>query len=1101
MTTPRLARMVCAPNSLMSRVLCALVLVSCILPAASERIHHPALQPTAAVQPAGVAPAGVVTPPRGIAANAEAVHAQDRKIGLSFEPNVGQTNAKVKFLSRGSGYTLFLTSEEAVLSLQKNPAAHAVPADPATALLPVTDPKPLATHVLRMRLLDSNREAALHGLYELPARTNYFRGNNPRNWQTNITNFAKVESDEVFPGIDLIYYGNQGQLEYDFVLKSGADPRSIALQFSGAQSVHVDPASGDLVMRVGSDDLRFHKPVAYQFEENASSNDSSATPQRTLVAANYRVDAGNRVSFHLAPYDHSRALVIDPTLSYATYLGGSSNDYATSIAIDSSGSPYISGYTTSANFPVSSGALQSTCVAACATPDAFITKLDPTGSSIVYSTFLGGSRTDYANGIAIDPSGNAFLVGQTLSPDFPVTAGAFQTACGGTDCSGGDTFVAELDSTGSSLIYSTFLGGSGPDQGNAIALDASNNAFITGWTQSTNFPVTAGVFQGTCTCTTRPDAIVTEVNPTGTGLVYSSYLGGSASPDVGYAIVVDPSDNAYVAGYTQSVDFPLTTGVFQTTLGSSTAGFVTKVNPTGSALVYSTYLGGSNNLLTTCEACITSIAIDGEGNAYVAGLTAEDNFPTTPGAFQRTFMSTTKGHDAFITELNTDATALVFSTYLGGEGDDGATGIAVDGSGNVWLKGNTKSTAFPVTLGAFQTKSGGDFDHYVAEFNPGGTTLLYSSYIGGSSVEFGGATKMLAIDSQNPPNIYLTGYTTSTNYPTTPGAFKTTSSGANDTVVAKFVPSANIGFSPAAVSFGTQLVRTTSPVQTLTVTNTGNLDLPAPSIVLSGTNKADYAETNNCAGTIAPQGNCTVSLTFTPTLLANESALLIITDAAPNSPQNVSITGTGINAGPALTVTPSSLTFPRSVLHTTSASKAVTLTNTGSELITFSSLSTSGDFAQTNTCGGSLALNASCTVNVTFTPNAINNRTGILTITDNAPNSPQKVNLTGVGSVVSVSTMSLSFGMVHIGSTIKQTFTLTNTGTINIGISKVSITGTGASAFSQTNTCGTSVRAGATCTFTVSFFPSTKGPSIASVSIADNGGGSPQGVSLTGQGQ
>jgi hypothetical protein len=1021
------------------------------------------------------------------------------KLPLRFEPNLGQSNPRVKFLSRGSGYTLFLSHEEATLSLfrtnseENPPQIVADPSQPAHQA-------PSTTGVLRMQFLGGAAAGSVHGLHALSAKSNYLVGNDAKRWQRNVTNFAALQSDALYPGIDVIYHGDQGQLEYDFDVAPGADPRVIAMRFSGARRVAIDPANGDLVLKVADEEVRFHKPVAYQ-QSGAEKSGDSAEVSRSLVAADYVISAHGQVSFRLGPYDHHKSLVIDPTLSYSTYLGGSADDFATSLAVDAAGSVYISGYTSSVNFPVSAGAFQSSCAGGCTSSDAFVTKLDPTGTSVIYSTYIGGTRSDLGNGIAIDGSGDAFLVGQTSSTDFPVTSGALQTSCGGS-CAATDVFVAELDPTGSTLVYSTYLGGSGIDQGNAIVLDAQNNAFITGFTQSTNFPVTPGVFQMSCSCSTRPDAYVAEINSTGSALLYATYLGGATSVDVAYALALDPSDNVYVTGYTSSTDFPVTSGAYQTKIAAAAAGFVTKINPTGTALLYSTLLGGSSSVLgTSCEACSTIISIDSAGDAYVGGLTAEANFPTTPGAFQNTFKSTTKGHDAFVTELNPAGSALVFSTYLGGTGDDGVTGLAVDPSGNVWLSGNTKSTDFPVTSGAFRTASAGNFDHYLAEFNPTGTALLYSTYIGGAGIEFGGATKMLVIDSQNPPNVYLTGYTNSTNFPTTAGAFQTTDHGGNDGHVSKFVPSPNVGLSPSSVDFGTQLVGATSSPRTVTVTNTGNQDLPAPTIQLSGANSPDFAESDTCSSTISPQSSCTVTLTFTPTLFAGEKATITLTDSAPDSPQTISLTGTGIQQGPAMTVSPSTLNFIRTVIQTSSAPKTITVTNTGTDLITITSLTVTGDYSQTNTCGSSIAAGTSCTISVTFKPTVINSRTGTVTITDNAPTSPQTVSLSGVGTQVQFSPLSLNFANVKVGATAKMPVNLTNVGTNALSVTKVSITGTGASDYTQTNTCGSTVAAGATCAYTVSFTPSIKGARVATLSISDSGGGSPQGVSLTGQGQ
>lgn len=1007
------------------------------------------------------------------------------RLPLCFEPSVGQiggqSDESVSFFSRGAGYDLFLTKEGAILSLQQKQL------------------KGGSNVVLHMQLPGARPDTVITGTDQLPGKTNYLRGNDSKKWNLNITNYAKVRYKNIFDGIDLVYYGNQGQLEYDFLVAAGADAKAIHLAFKGARGIRVDRHTGDLVVNMGQgiQDVRFRRPVAYQEEAKPGAG-------KHFVAANYTLDARNRVSFQLGAYDHRKTLLIDPTLSYSTYLGGSSNDYGASIAVDSSGSAYVTGYTNSITFPVTAGAFQTTCGGGCSgtTVDAFVTKLDPTGSSIIYSTYLGGAGNDYGNGIVLDAAGNAYIVGQTFSTDFPTTAGAFQTSCGGGSCAKGDAFIAELNSTGSALVYSTYLGGSSVNQGNGIALDAANNAYLTGYTQSLDFPTTPGAFQTSCSCSKNSSVFVTELNSAGTALVYSTYLGGN-NVDVGYQIALDSSNNAFVTGYATSTNFPTTAGAFQTTIAANKAAFVTKLNPTGSALVYSTYLGGSSSILNTpCEACGTSIAVDSAGNAYVCGLTAESTFPITPGAYQSVFMSTTKGHDAFITKLNPTGTALVFSTYLGGTQDDGATGIGLDASGNVWLKGNTQSSDFPVTPGAFQTVLGGLFDSYVAELDPTGSQLLYSSYIGGSGTEFGGATRVLALDNQTPPNVYLTGYTNSTNFPTTAGSFQPASAGANDAFVSKFSPSPNVGLAPVSLGFGNQNDGTTSPPQSVTLTNTGNQTLNVTGIAITGTNSKDFAETNSC-GSLAPLATCTLSVTFSPTIVGNESANVSITDNASNSPQSVPLAGTGVmGSAPSVTLSTGSLTFAAQLVGTSGASQVVTLTNTGNATLTITNLTSSGDFAQTNTCGSSVAAGANCTISVTFTPTNINTRSGAITVVDNAAGSPQSVTLTGKGTYVLLAPTNLNFGKVTVGmSSSPQSITFTNTSKRAMTIRSVTIIGMNSTDFSQTNTCGTSVAGGASCSISVTFKPTATGTRRGSVSIADTGGASPQTVSLVGTGQ
>jgi hypothetical protein len=1023
------------------------------------------------------------------------------KLPLSFEANHGQTDGQVKFLARGVGYTLFLTPTEAVFSLQQRAGVSASgngAADTIEAVLHRAPKEVRQSSVLRVQLAHADHTAAVTGLNQLPGRSNYFRGNDPAQWTTDVATFAKVQYKNVLKGIDLVYYGNQGQLEYDFVVSPGADSRQIELNFSGASDLHIDGPTGDLVLSAGQEEIRFHKPIAYQSE--ASSSGATTAAEKHFVAANYVLDSRNHIGFVLGQYDRAKTVVIDPTLTYSTYLGGSSNDYATSVAVDGAGSAYVAGYTNSVNFPTTSGVFQPTCSGGCSGTivDAFVSKLDPTGSFLVYSTYLGGSGNDYGNGIALDASGDAYLAGQTFSTNFPTTPGAFQPKCGSGNCSGGEVFITKLNSSGTALIYSTYLGATGTTQGNAIALDASENAYLTGYTQSAKFPVTPGAFQTTCKCS-QPVAFATELNATGSALVYSTYLGGTGG-DVGYAVALDSSDNAYLTGYTHSVNFPVTSGAFQTKLNANTAAFVTKLNSTGSALVYSTYLGGSTTATTPCEACSTNLAVDSSGNAYICGLTAESTFPVTPGAVQTVFRSSTNGHDAFLTKLNSSGTAEVFSTYLGGTGDDGATGIAVDASGNTWLRGNTKSADFPVTPGAFQTTNAGDFDAWVAEINPTGSVLLYSTYLGGAGTEYGGATRALAIDSQLPPNVYVTGWTDSTNFPVTAGSLQSQNAGVNDSFVSKFAPSPNVGLS-AGLTFADQNDGTTSAPQTITVTNTGNENLTVTNVSITGPNSGDFAETNTCTtASVAPQSTCAITVTFTPTITGNETASVSITDNAPASPQAVSLTGFGVGSGPAAQLSATSLTFPLTVVGTQSKAQTVTLTNAGNATLTISKIAASVNFTETNTCGTSVAVGASCTITITFKPTMPNALTGAVTITDNAAGSPQSVALSGTGTVVTLSPALINFGSVAVGqSSSVHVATLKNSSKSALAVS-IAVTGTDPGDFPETNTCGTSVPASSTCTISVTFKPAARGLASAAVSITDTGGGSPQTVTLVGSG-
>jgi len=688
---------------------------------------------------------------------------------LSFEANQGQTDRRVKFLSRGSGYSLFLTGDEAVLALKKSEGSIAGDRQLKPAV-PSAEPPA----VLRMRLVGANLHAKVSGLEELPGKSNYFIGNDPKKWRTNVPNYAKVKYANVYSGVDLVYYGSHGQLEYDFVLAPGADPRQIALDVEAglvpAQGhpqgvpLRID-ANGNLVVGTEGGEVIFHKPIIHQPGLPSAAGSSLVTLHSSLVEGRYRLEGESHIRFQVGPYDHSKPLVIDPTLAYSTYLGGSGVEGRAvieyfapfgGIAIDASGNAYVTGDTDSSDFPTTPGALQTTFGGFV---DIFVTKLNAAGSAVLYSTYLGGSDLDYGAGIAVDASGNAYITGQTASLNFPTTPGAFRTAFGG----GRDAFVSKLNAAGSALLYSTYLGGSDYDEGDGIAVDASGNAYVTGDTFSSDFSTTPGAFQ--TTFGGFVDIFVSKLNATGSALLYSTYLGGS-SDDRGLGIALDPSGNGYVTGITASSNFPTTPGAFQTTSGGGWDAFVTKLNAAGSALLYSTYLGGSGNDYGF------SIAIDASGNAYGTGLTGSGNFPITPGAFQTTCCG------VFVTKLNAAGSALAYSTYLG---DGDGSGIAVDASGNAYVTGDTGSSNFPTTPGAFQTSYGGSVDAFVSKLNAAGSALLYSTYLGGNDYDAGSG---IAVDRSG--NAYVTGTTGSPNFPTTPGAFQTTYGGNFDAFVSKF---------------------------------------------------------------------------------------------------------------------------------------------------------------------------------------------------------------------------------------------------------------------------------------------------------------------------
>ncbi len=880
------------------------------------------------------------------AAAAQTEHApQDRiagylKMPLRFEVNQGQTDKRVRFISRGLGYTLFLTSRKAVLVLAAPAAKQRASGErsrPEAAASPRTPPV-----VVGLELTGANSHAAITEEDPLPTKSNYFIGNDPNKWRNNIPNYAKVRYRDVYPGIDLIYYGNQRRLEHDFVVAPDADPSQITLGLRGVTNLRID--SGDLVMSTAGGELRLLKPEIYQVVNGA----------RRIVPGGYALKGENRVGFDVAEFDRRRPLVIDPVLSYSTYLGGSGNgfdgDEGLGIAVDSSGNAYLTGETTSANFPTTTGAFQTTLnggtcsyvggTGTCS--NVFVTKLNSTGTALLYSTYLGGPTSlnhgDVGRAIVVDSSGNAYVTGSTDSADFPTTSGAYQTTypggiyapgCTNNDCDSVNAFVTKLNPTGAALLYSTYLGGGGSsstgDYGDSIAVDSSGNAYVTGSTGSNNFPTTSGAFQTTLSGGFAGNAFVTKLNSTGTALLYSTYLGGpnnGSNGDGGAGIAVDSSGNAYVAGYTASISFPTTSGAFQTTLATSLNGglnaFVTKLNSTGTALLYSTYLGGS----VTDSA--DGIALDSSGNAYVAGFTDSTNFPTTSGAFQTSnngISSPCCSGNAFVTKLNPTGTALLYSTYLGGTSEygDSAYGIALDSSGNAYVIGRAASTNFPITPNALQTTlatsvTGGD-NAFVTELNSTGTALLYSTYLGGSTADEGYG---IALDSSG--SIYVIGITVSTDFPITSGAFQTTLGGKKSN------------------AFAAKIIASTLTNQTITVTEaapSSAADDSSFDVAATASSGLDVAITTTGACSGAGSGSATITMTAatgTCTVAYNQAgnstyaaATQVTNTTAATSAQPTAQTITVTEAAPASAVINN--TF--NVAATASSGLDVAITTTG----------------------------------------------------------------------------------------------------------------------------------------------------------------------------
>ncbi|MGH9839084.1 MAG: SBBP repeat-containing protein [Blastocatellia bacterium] len=727
-------------------------------------------------------------PARDPVAKTEALNAYGQ-LPLSFE-----AHDDARFVARGAGYSIGLKADEAVMRLRMEGRGSKVEDRRSLSSPPLTQSSILnpQSSILRMKILNADRSARAEALEPLAGKVNYLIGDDPRAWRANVPTYARVHYASVYPGIDLVYYGNQRRLEYDFIVAPGADPGVIRLSFEGAERIDVDER-GDLVLHTAAGELRQHKPLIFQEVDGA----------RREIAGQYKLIEpapsirdpqsairNQQVGFHIGDYDGGRPLVIDPVLSYSTYFGSNgSEDIPAGIAVDAAGQIHLVGTTGAADFPTANpaqGGLKGKS-------DVFIAKLNAAGNALVYSTYLGGSNegqgADVGFGIAVDGSGNAYVTGVTSASDFPLRS-ALENTLGGP----ADAFVAKLNPSGA-LVYSTYLGGSGAELGFGIAVDSAGAPYIVGTTSSGDLLSGGGkkfadegedgedaaeraAASPEQTGLRGPsDAFVIKLAPSGTARVYGRYVGGSGS-ELGLAIAVDAMSNAYITGLTVSNNFPTTNPLQAGYGGGDTDGFVTKLSANGSSFIYSTYLGGSGRENHTFLQQIpfpgVAIAVDAAGAAYVAGTTTSSNFPTRSPA-QASFGGVA---DAYVAKINPAGNALVYSTYLGGTGEELCFGLAVDAAGNAYVVGGTDSTGFP-TANPLQAMLNGAADAFVAKLNAAGNTLAYSTYLGGGSEDLAIG---VAVDTAG--NACVFGLTTSNDYPTIQ-PFQSSRRGDADTFIAR----------------------------------------------------------------------------------------------------------------------------------------------------------------------------------------------------------------------------------------------------------------------------------------------------------------------------
>ena len=963
------------------------------------------------------------------------------QLPLTFEANRGQVAGQVKFLSRGKGYTAFLTTGGMVLTLRPYQAIATGKDERST-----TGGQASST-TLQFRLLGSSRNPAVVGEDIQPGRVNYFLGNDRRQWHTNLPTYARVRYKNVYPGIDLVYYGNHQQLEYDFAVAPGADPRQIQFQIGGAEQIQVGP-QGKLVLRTSAGELQFQSPIVYQ-ESNG---------QRIPVDGGYVVRDSTHVGFQMSHYDPSKPLVIDPVLEYSTYLGGSGTDQPTSVAVDGSGNVYVAGYTNSANFPLS--ALDSISAGG---NHAFVAKLDSTGSHLVYADYIGGNGADYGIALVLDSANNVYLAGSTASNNFP-TVKAYQAQQPGPYTG----FLTKVSADGSSLLYSTYLGGSTFDRPQSIAIDNIGQAVVAGYTMSQNFPM-ANAYQNTVSANQGGVfgvyGFLTKFSPDGSSLVYSTYLAGNSnvvqdcgSPcwpepySVVSAVTADANGNAYVTGTTNTYNFPVTQGTYEasnSTQQDAPIGFVSKFSSAGS-LDYSTYFyGASGNPVE-----ISAIAVDGTGSAYIAGAAQSDGtFPVTstsicdPG---------TDGYGcsyAFVTKFDPTGSTLMYSTFLGVNNFAVPKSLVLDVAGDAYVVASTSS-------GVFQTNDAlepytNSADLLLVEIDPAATTQSFATYLGGSGND---SPSGMAIDQNG--NLYVSGSTSSTDFPTTQGAYQSVFGGGGaDAFVMKIGTgsAASVSLSPSSLQFAQLSVGSTSPSQAVLLRNMGSSALSISSITVGG----DFAETDNCGISVPAAGSCTLSVTFTPTASGSRSGSLLIQDDASGGSHGITLQGIGF--GPGIALSPSSLNFSGVSVGTSSTAQTVTLTNTGNASLTISNLQVSGPYTQTNNCLATLASGSSCVTNIIFSPTSSGTQSGTLTVADSAQGGMQTVSLTGSASDFSV-TASTSSATVKGGEN----------ATYSLSVSPV-----GGSFSNAVNLTCSGLPAGASCSFSPSAVtPGTKSTTV-----------------------
>jgi Abnormal spindle-like microcephaly-assoc'd, ASPM-SPD-2-Hydin/Beta-propeller repeat len=875
------------------------------------------------------------------------------ELPLVFEPNRGQAQVNTEFMLHDAGLSVSFRRE----------GVRLFSGDGKTPLL--------------LRLKGVQPQLQISGEDLLSSHSNYLIGNNPAKWHTGIPNYGRVRYRGLYKGIDLLFYGNGKHLEHDFIVEPGADPREIRIGLEGAARVKLR-GDGSAWLETKSGWLVFQKPIAYQ----------ETLQGRKPVEASF-VLQGRNLSFHLGSHDKSIPLVIDPVLVYSTYVTGPKGAVPAGIAVDSAGNAYITGYVFATDFPMaappSHTPFQPTCKSCPSTSDVFVTKLSADGASLVYSTYLGGSDYDQPFSIAVDGNGNALIGGRTNSTDFPTqplvtpsfTFGHFHG------------FITSLNATGDGLNWSNYSGGTtGDDSVFAVAVDQSNNAYASGLTDSTDFPMTAGTLPNPSPAYPVNDVFAIKFNSSGATL-FSAILGHNGSPSNGFAnsfavgaMTVDSSAEPIIVG-SATPGIPTTQGSFQPAPNAAPNTqnrnvFIVKLAADASSLVFGTYLGGSGGDTGS------AVALDSTGNIYVAGSVGAGDFPTTPGAFQTKFANSLNCCGAFLSKLDPTGSSLIYSTFLGGTAASfgtftSALSVAVDSTGNAYVAGDTRDTSFPLVnplKSSFPSSSfGSTVTAFASQFDTTASHLLFSTIFSGSA---------------------------GTNLPTTPGAFQTSNpvSGANvgAPYIAKLDPAvaaASVCLSRIALNFPDTKVGLSNSLS-VNVANCGNANLTFSSISVPA--GVFQVQSDQCsAATVTAGTGCSVTILFQPTATGLAGSTLTIIDSASIGTQKVSLSGRGVL--PQIAV-PASVAFDPALGGTTLSNQQIFVENVGTIPANIASVKISAtDFAIiSDTCSGvALQVGNACFIGLSFTPSAPGPLSGSVTIQDDAVGNPQTVQLTGTG--------------------------------------------------------------------------------------------------------